>query len=177
MEDLGFLFKDPEPLIFLTMSLWSSKSMFFFFFFFFFFIKPHASQPGCLGWWMSFVFANVNVLSITFWWLPEDLQSKRHSSSERLIFLFRTMTNKDNLSSLFNRNFLKYVPNSIYKYQQKRKFNIMIKLEISFSVRTSLSCLRFFSIVIAAYISHCSFKTNLLTPNFCHSFWKYMCSK
>ena len=62
------------------------------------------------------------------------------------------MTNKDNLSSLFNRNFLKYVPNSIYKYLQKRKFNIMIKLEISFSVRTSLSCLRFFSIVIAAYI-------------------------
>ena len=54
----------------------------------------------------------------------------RHSSSERLIFLFRTMTNKDNLSSLFNRNFLKYVPNSIYKYLQKRKFNIMIKLEI-----------------------------------------------
>ena len=124
---------------------------------FFFFIKPHASQPGCLGWWMSFLFAKVNVLSITFWWLPEDLQSKRHSSSERLIFLFRTMTNKDNISSLFNRNFLKYVPNSIYKYLQKRKFNIMIKLEISFSVRTSLSCLRFFSIVIAAYISHCSF--------------------
>ena len=133
MEDVGFLFKDPEPLIFLTMSLWSSKSMFFFFF-----IKPHASQPGCLGWWMSFVFAKVNVLGITFWWLPEDLQSKRHSSSERLIFLLRTMTNKDNLSSLFNRNFLQYVPNSIYKYLQKRKFNIMIKLEISFSVRTVL---------------------------------------
>ena len=67
------------------------------------------------------------------------------------------MTNKDNLSSLFNRNFLKYVSNSIYKYLQKRKFNIMIKLEISLSVRTSLSCFRFFSIVIAAYISHCSF--------------------
>ena len=48
---------------------WSSKSMFFFF------IKPHASQPGCLGWWMSFNSAKVNVLSITFWWLPEDLQS------------------------------------------------------------------------------------------------------
>ena len=32
MEDLGFLFKDPEPLIvfFLTMSLWYSKSMYFF---------------------------------------------------------------------------------------------------------------------------------------------------
>ena len=70
----GLRFSVQEPRttdFFLTMSLWSSKSMFFFFFF----IKPHASQPGCLGWWMSFVFAKVNVLSITFWWLPEDLQS------------------------------------------------------------------------------------------------------
>ena len=123
----------------------------------FFLYKPHASQPGCLGWWMSFVFAKVNVLSITFWWLPEDLQSTTYSSSERLKFLFRTMTNKDNFSSLFNRNFLKYVSNSIHKYLQKRKFNIMIKLEISLSVRTSLSCFRFFSIVIAACFSHCSF--------------------
>ena len=32
MEDFGFLFTDPEPLIFfLTMSLWSSKSMYFFY--------------------------------------------------------------------------------------------------------------------------------------------------
>ena len=152
MEDLGFLFKDSEPLIFFGQWACGPVKVCVFFF-----IKPHASQPDCLGWWMSFVFTKVNVLGITFWWLPKDLQSKRHSSSERLIFFFRTITNKDNLSSLFNRNFLKYVPNSIYKYLQKRKFNVMKKLEISFSVRTSLSCLWFFLIMIAAYISHCSF--------------------
>ena len=89
-------------------------------------------------------FAEYNIKTLFQWKVQYDIS-------------FRTMTNKDNLSSLFNRNFLKYVPNSIYKYLQKRKFNIMIKLEFSFSVRTSLSCLRFFSIVIAAYISHCSF--------------------
>ena len=37
----------------------------------------------------------------------------------------------------------------------------MIKLEISFSVRTSLSCLQIFSIVIAAYILHCTVKPAL----------------
>ena len=51
MEDACvFCSKDTEPSIFslLTMSLLSSKSMYF--------LKPHASQQGCLGWWMSFWF-------------------------------------------------------------------------------------------------------------------------
>ena len=39
----------------------------------------------------------------------------------------------------------------------KEKIQLNDKLKISFSVRTSLSCLRFFSIVIAAYTLHCSF--------------------
>ena len=66
---LGFLFKDPEPLIFFWQWACGPVKVCFFF------IKHHVSQPGCLGWWISFVSAKVNVLSITFWWLPEDLQS------------------------------------------------------------------------------------------------------
>ena len=51
----------------LTMSLWSNKSMHF--------IKPvHLSKATLAAWWMCFDSAKVNVLSITFWRLPEDLQ-------------------------------------------------------------------------------------------------------
>ena len=50
----------------LTVSLLSSRSLYF--------IKPHAFQPGCLSWRMSFWFGQLNVLNITFWWLSEDLQ-------------------------------------------------------------------------------------------------------
>ena len=115
MEDLGFLFKDPEPLIFFDNELCGPVKVCIFF------LNPmHLSQAALANECPLFL------PRLTFWTSPFDgcpkiCRVQHKDTSERLIFHFRTMTNKDNLSSLFNKNFLKYVPNSIYKYLQKSK--------------------------------------------------------
>ena len=82
----------------------------------------------------------MNVLFIlprlTFWASPFDGCPKicREHHKDTLLgkgwfFISELWPTQGELLSLFNINFLKYVPNSIYK---KRKFNIMIKLDMSF---------------------------------------------
>ena len=122
MEDIGFMFKDPEPSIFLFWQ-WACGA-----------VKVcisqnpvHLSQAALADecpWFLP---------RLTFWASPFDgcpeicrVQHNSTRTGNGWFFISELWPTQGELSSLFNINFLKYVPNSTYK----REHNTFLSLYV-----------------------------------------------